>query len=122
MNRPLLTLVDLVAGLNSHGDRYAELAVFANALAEVKTLEKGEGPEGVVPVDAAGKARFSGHEGAVSRLQSAEDGFARVSRRGASEARTDVAGPAVVGGLAGTAIGWAVSKKGEGWAAGLVLG
>jgi hypothetical protein len=122
MNRPLLTLADLVAGLNSHGDRYGELAVFANDLAEVKTLEKGEVPDGVVPVDAEGKTFFYTHEGALYRLQISEDGFARISRRGATEARTDVAGPAVVGALAGTAIGSAVSKKGEGWAAGLVLG
>lgn len=119
MTRPRLTLADLAAGLDSFGDRYKELDVFADDVAEIEKLRDGELPGGVAALDEKGRRFSYAHEEKTFILELSEDGIARLRRPTRPPEPTSAA---VAGALAGAAIGSAATKKGDGWSTGLVLG
>ena len=121
MTRPLLTLADLAAGLTSHGNRYTEIGVFADDVADIRELQQGKLPTGVQPRDHEGKRFTYEHGGRTFLLELSEDGIVKLHRP-ITESHGGAGGGAMMGAIAGTAIGSAVSKKGEGWTAGLLLG
>lgn len=121
---PQLKLNDLVSGLVGRTNRYTELVVFADDLAEVAQLRIGELPLELTPLDHAG-VHFSFRErGQAFRLEVSEDGVARLSKlpEGAEKKRTVLQDEAPHGAVPSAALRTAVAKKGDGWAAGLVLG
>ncbi len=120
---PQLKLNDLVAGLLSRTGRYSELVVFADDLAEVAQLRIGELPLELTPLDHAG-VHFSFRErGQTFKLEVSEDGVARLSKlEGTEKRRTVLQDEAPHGAVPSAALRTAVAKKGDGWAAGLVLG
>lgn len=114
-----LKLHDLAEGLRGHQARYVALDVFADDVEEVVALSKGRPVPGLTPVDAEGN-RFQFQDGERFELQLLPDtGVARVTR---AKKAPDKLGAALVGGVAGAAIMAAVTKKGDGWLVGLVLG
>ncbi len=119
MTPPRLTLADLAAGLDAFGDRYKELDVFADDVAEIERLKDGELPTGVAALDDAGQKFIYAQDGKTFVLELSEDGVARLRR---PTRAPQPSGDAVAGALAGAAIGTAAVKKGDGWSTGLVLG
>lgn len=117
-----LKLNDLVAGLLSRGNRYSELVVFADDLAEVAQLRIGELPLELTPLDHAGQ-HFSFRElNQLFKLEVSEDGVARLSKHtGPERKRVVLQDEAPHGAVPSAALRTAVAKKGDGWAAGLVL-
>jgi hypothetical protein len=120
---PQLRLNDLVTGLLSRGARYSELVVFADDLAEVAQLRIGELPLELTPLDHAGVHFSFSERGQTFRLEVSEDGVARLSKlEGPVKKRTVLQDEAPHGAVPSAALRIAVAKKGDGWAAGLVLG
>jgi hypothetical protein len=120
---PQLTLIDLVTGLVGRTNRYTELVVFADDLAEVAQLRIGELPLELTPLDHAGVHFSFRDRGQVFRLEVSEDGVARLSKlEGPEKKRTVLQDEAPHGAVPSAALRTAVAKKGDGWAAGLVLG
>lgn len=120
MNRPRLTLADLVGGLTKYGAQYTEINVFADDVHEIHDLRAGEPARTLRPLDAVGRRFLFEHAGCRYHLELDERGVATV-RRPDPDVGSIAVGTAF-GGMAGAAIGSAASKKGEGWAAGLFLG
>ena len=120
---PQIRLTDLVTGLISRGTRYSELVVFADDLSEVAQLRIGELPLELTPLDHAG-VHFSFNErGQTFKLEISEDGVARLTKlEGQVKKRTVLQDEAPHGAVPSAALRTAVAKKGDGWAAGLVLG
>ena len=118
-----LKLPDLAAGLLSRGKRYHELVVFADDLAEVAQLRIGELPLELTPLDHAGQ-HFSFREmNQDFKLEVSEDGVARLQKlEGPPKKRPVLQDEAPHGAVPSAALRTAVAKKGDGWAAGLVLG
>lgn len=114
---PQLTIHDLVRGLEQFGGRYEALDVFADDLVELKT---GQPVSGLRAADETGRRFVLSVGGKAYRLELFDEGVVRL-RKTSEEA--GVAGVAALGGGAGMAIGAAATtKKGEGAAAGLILG
>lgn len=119
----LLRITDLVAGLVSRGNRYSKLVVFADDLAEVAQLRIGELPLELTPLDHAGQHFSFEQMGQQFKLEVSEDGVARLAKLdGPPRKRTVVQDEAPHGAVPSAALRTAVAKKGDGWAAGLVLG
>lgn len=118
-----LKLPDLAAGLLSRGNRYHELVVFADDLAEVAQLRIGELPLELTPLDHAGQ-HFSFREmNQPFKLEVSEEGVSRLQKlQGAERKGTVLQDEAPHGAVPSAALRTAVAKKGDGWAAGLVLG
>jgi hypothetical protein len=120
---PQLKLNDLVTGLLSRGPRYSELVVFADDLAEVAQLRIGELPLELTPLDHAGVHFSFSERGQTFKLEVSEDGVARLTKLDTSiKKRAVVQDEAPHGAVPSAALRTAVAKKGDGWAAGLVLG
>jgi hypothetical protein len=121
---PQLKLNDLVTGLVGRTNRYTELVVFADDLAEVAQLRIGELPLELTPLDHAGVHFSFGDRGQVFKLEVSEDGVARLSKmvEGTEKRRAVLQDEAPHGAVPSAALRTAVAKKGDGWAAGLVLG
>jgi hypothetical protein len=120
---PQLRLTDVVTGLLSRGTRYTELVVFADDLAEVAQLRIGELPLELTPLDHAGVHFSFVDRGQTFKLEVSEDGVARLTKlEGAAKKRTVNQDEAPHGAVPSAALRTAVAKKGDGWAAGLVLG
>ncbi len=117
---PQLKLPDLVLGLERFGDRYSAIDVFADDLLEVRSAQP------VANLRDLGGGRFAyQYDGKAYILEVFSDtGVVRLSRASGyvSAGPGADATPALLTGLAGAAIGAALSKKGEGAAAGLILG
>lgn len=121
-----LKLTDLVIGLTTgHGPRYSELVVFADDLEEVAQLRIGELPLDLTPLDHAGQRFAYREQGKAYRLEISEQGYARLkvdkSRNPPSSAMKQMQDEAL-GAVSSAALRTAVSKKGGGWAPGLILG
>jgi hypothetical protein len=120
---PQLRLNDLVTALLSRGARYSELVVFADDLAEVAQLRIGELPLELTPLDHAGVHFSFTDRGQTFKLEVSEDGVARLAKlEGPVKKRAVVQDEAPHGAVPSAALRTAVAKKGDGWAAGLVLG
>lgn len=116
-----LTVPDLAKGLESFGDSYNALDVFADDVYEVQLLKQGKLPKGWTQL-AKGAFQISvGEETYYARLFDTE-GVVRFSRSSDLPNNDNIAQGAILGGLAGAAIGAASSKKGEGLVGGLLLG
>ena len=123
MNPPQLKLAELAAGLLKYGARYAEIHAFADDIDEIRQLYQDSPPPNLRPADVEGRVFSYEHEGTRFVVELSDNGVVKLRR---DEERphdgNQTAGAAITGGVAGAAIGAATSKKGDGWAAGLVLG
>lgn len=123
MKNPQLKLTDLVLGLERFGGRYEAIDVFADDLLEMRSAQP---VPGLFRVDREDRHfLFVAPGGGAYDVELFPDaGIVRLSRSKQPGAEATQAGITAVlaGGLAGAAIGSALSKKGEGAAAGLVLG
>jgi hypothetical protein len=123
MKNPQLKLTDLVLGLERFGQRYDAIDVFADDLLE---LQSEEPVPGLYSLDTDGKRfRYSAPSGATYDVDLLPDaGIVRLSRAkhpGAEPVQSGLVG-AWLGATAGTAVDNALSKKGQGAAAGIILG
>lgn len=119
--QPQLHLSDLVHGLETFGDRYSAIDVFADDLVEARS----ETPVPGLADRGDGTFDYWFDAKPYRLVVSQETGVVRLSRLesppAASKSNTG-AEALVLGALTGAAIGAAASKKGDGAAAGLILG
>jgi hypothetical protein len=119
---PKLKLSDLVLGLERFGERYGAIEVFADDLLEARSAEP---IHGLRQLDKDGRSyRYDSATGGSYVIDVFEQtGVIRLSRATppASRSSSDP-GAIIAAGLAGAAVGAAASKKGQGAAAGLILG
>lgn len=121
-----LTIQNIADGLVQFAPTYAAIDVFANDVSEiVRWNTTGFPPAEWVPLDSAG-TRFLVPVGGRFHLLEifGSLGVVRLSvdTPPTPNTRTDIAAGATLGGAAGAAIASASSRKGDAWAAGLVLG
>ncbi len=120
IRRRLLRIDDLVSGLEVFDGRYQAIDVFAD---DVHELVAGEAIRGLRALDETGRRFILSPPGRDKSYHLELFPDAGVVRLSFAPERTSQPGAgAVLGGLAGTAIGAATTKKGEGAAAGLLLG
>lgn len=117
----LLTIKDLANGLESLGDTYNALDVFADDVWEVKSLQHGVVPGGWTRLDLSAFSVLVGQKVYYLRLFESE-GVVRFSRESDVSNGNKAAAGAFIGALAGGAIGAASNKKADGLVGGLFLG
>ena len=126
MTRPTVTLAELADQLDAHrrtsGRPYVELDVFADDVEEMLALRDGKRPESLRPL-ASDDPRFTfEHQGRSYDVELSERGVVRLSNGEGQPLHRSVMPKDALQERVRAAISAAASKKGEGWAVGLVLG
>jgi hypothetical protein len=116
-----LSLAQVVPALDQYDGKYNIFEAFADDIDELHQLRVGEPLEPALDTSAQGKHLFFTVDGRRYQLELTEtSAIAKITR--ALDHRSPREDGKRLGALAGTAIGHAVSEKGEGWTPGLFLG
>jgi hypothetical protein len=126
MTRPIVTLADLADELEAHGRTssrgYQELDVFADDVEEVRALRDGKQPDSLRPLASDGHRFTFEHLGRRYEVELSERGVVRLSKEGRDLQRSGSVPKEMLQERVRAAIAAAETKKGKGWAVGLVLG
>lgn len=127
MTRPTLTLADLADELEAHvrSSRrrpYEELDVFADDVAEIRQLREGTQPASLQPLGSDGRMFAYERKDQTYTVELSEHGVVRLAAGRGEPKGWDSVQKEGLRTLVKEAISTAKHKKGEGWAAGLVLG
>ncbi len=126
MTHPTVTLADLADALDAHGRTssrpYQELDVFADDVEEIRALRDGKRPDSLQPLDSDGRRFTFERLGRRFDVELSERGVVRLSKGDGKPQRWGSVPKDMLQERGRAAISAAESKKGEGWAVGLVLG